>query len=332
MRSNPNSYARNLSLIVLAGSLFWLSSIIWPISWTASKPYVAELQASAWVAVVIAVGAIGSLKSLRRACVFAMIAVLAATIVPRIPAFSIFQSSPTLRVMALNTYFGGAQEKEIIAAVEKVGPDVLVLSETNPLEASAVARATDMQVMTEVHPGEGADGTTILTKTEWGNRNDVKAELVRGITRFQMPHVTATPPVDSDNSSDSSADGDASSHRRPVEIYGVHSLAPAGRDRGPWVRELENIARMVGKNPGHNGRSIVIAGDFNATRSHPAFRQIDLDDCTGHMAHTPTWPTSTPVIRIDHVLTSGDCTGGGVVTVKGTDHRAVWADLAFKED
>lgn len=311
--------------MILAGSLFWLSSIIWPASVTASKPYVAELQASAWVAVVIAVAAIGSLRSVRRMVVFAVIAILAASIVPRIPAFSLFQSTPMLRVMSLNTYFGGAVDTEIADIVNEVNPDVLILAETNPLEASAVARATDMRVMTDVDPGDGADGTTMLAKNDWIDRSEAQASLAKGITRFQMPRVTANVAIPSE-------DGKASSARRHVELYGVHALAPAGHDRGPWASELENISKMVGSDPGHNGRNMVIAGDFNATRSHPRFREIDLKDCTGHMAHTPTWPSKFPVIRIDHVLTSGSCTGGGTIKVKGTDHRAVWADIAFKED
>ena len=96
---------------------------------------------------------------------FAVIAILAASIVPRIPAFSLFQSTPMLRVMSLNTYFGGAVDTEIADIVNEVNPDVLILAETNPLEASAVARATDMRVMTDVDPGDGADGTTMLAKT-----------------------------------------------------------------------------------------------------------------------------------------------------------------------
>ncbi|WP_295643950.1 endonuclease/exonuclease/phosphatase family protein [uncultured Corynebacterium sp.] len=325
MKKHLTDYRRNLSLLILAGSLFWLSSIIWPASLTASKPYVAELQASAWVGVVIAVAAIGSLKSMRRAFIFGLIAILAATIVPRIPAFSLFQSQPMLRVMSLNTYFGGASEDEIVDAVKEVHPDVLVLAETNPLEASAVAMATGMQVMTEVEPGDGADGTTVLAREEWINRSEARAGLEENITRFQMPRVTATVSVASNKEGNSSS-------RRPVELYGVHALAPAGRDRGPWASEIESIARMVGKNPQKSGRNIVIAGDFNATRAHPGFRAIDLKDCTGHMAHIPTWPSKMPVIRIDHVLTSGDCTGGGTKKIAGTDHRAVWADIAFKED
>lgn len=324
--SNPlTDFRRNLSLLVLAGSLLWLSSIIWPASITASKPYVAELQASAWVAVVIAVFAIGSLKSFRRAVIFSFIAVLAATLVPRIPAFSFLQSDPMIRVMALNTYFGGAQEEDIAESVNRLHPDVLVLAETNPLEASAVASATGMEVMTDVDPGAGAEGTTILAKKDWTRQNQVKADLVKGVTRFQLPRVQASPAVSAEGNSDSEVG-------RPVEIYGVHSVAPSGHDRGPWSRELEKISRFVGKDPAHNGRNIIMAGDFNATRSHPRFRTIDLKDCTGHMAHTPTWPSKSPVIRIDHVLTSGDCTGGGTEKITGTDHRAVWADIAFKED
>ena len=71
-----------------------------------------------------------------------------------------------------------------------------------------------------------------------------------------------------------------------------------------------------------------MAGDFNATRLHPRFRDINLEDCTGHMAHTPSWPSVLPVLRLDHIMTTGECHSGGQVAVAGTDHRGVWADIS----
>jgi endonuclease/exonuclease/phosphatase family metal-dependent hydrolase len=81
----------------------------------------------------------------------------------------------------------------------------------------------------------------------------------------------------------------------------------------------------------------VLAGDFNATPDHAAFRRLlcrgwtDAARVTGQ-ALRPTWsPLRSPLPRLtlDHVLV-GPRIGVAslqVVHVAGTDHRALVADL-----
>ncbi len=82
---------------------------------------------------------------------------------------------------------------------------------------------------------------------------------------------------------------------------------------------------------------LVLAGDFNASQAHPAFRLmadglVDAHRAAG-LGWVRTWPQGRrvpPFVQLDHVLERGfDVLHAGVVGVVGTDHAAVWARLAL---
>lgn len=123
-----------------------------------------------------------------------------------------------------------------------------------------------------------------------------------------------------------------------LEILNVHLANPIdgwrGRipERRAQVRALEAIVR--------HPRRRVVAGDFNSTHNWPAYKRIVryLDDTVAdHVSESgqqlprtwgwrPGWPA---MLRIDHVFAQGlAATAVKVVTVRGTDHRAVIVDLA----
>ena len=296
---------------MLAISLLWMSTVLWPTGITRTWTYLPALQASAFCAAVSAVFAIGLFRSVLRAFVFALIAVLAIVIVPRIPApFIPDATADSVRVFALNTYFGAADDQAIAQRVAELKPDVVVLSETNPKEVEAVASKTNMVATGSVEPGAGgADAVAILIR-EGAPMNGAGDQ---GLTRFQNPMVTR--PAKDEQSA-------------PLDIMGVHFVAPVGDDRVAWDSELETTVNWVNDKKAAGNSQLILAGDFNATRLHPRFRDLQLEDCTGHMAHTPTWPAVLPLLRLDHILTTGTCHGAGQVGVEGTDHKGVWADIS----
>lgn len=317
MRSLP--WRVRLCLVVVALSMLWASTMLWPVNPTATWPWVAEAQASAWVgSIALLAAAVGALRSWRQAIVGLLVVAVALLAVPRIPnpfpagVMNRAEETWLLRVMSLNTFFGRAEDEAIIAAVRDIGPDVLVLSETNPREVEVVAAAAGYVVVNSAKPGRGgADGVTILLRR--GAVTPVAGGEFTGITRFQFPFVRL-------RSSGEGAQGQAD-----IQVFGVHVVAPISHDRSEWAQELRALGDFVSEQDG----PIIVTGDFNATRNHPGLRALNLRDCTGHVAHTPTWPNPVPVIRLDHVLVGGaSCQGGGVVRVEGTDHRAVWADVA----
>ncbi len=80
-----------------------------------------------------------------------------------------------------------------------------------------------------------------------------------------------------------------------------------------------------------------MAGDFNASQSHPEFRAM-LDGLTdAHRATgggwVRTWPQGRripPFVQLDHVLGRGVTpVDAGVTAVRGTDHAAVWATMTL---
>ena len=120
-----------------------------------------------------------------------------------------------------------------------------------------------------------------------------------------------------------------------VELICVHTSAPALR-RGGAVRWHADLAALPP--PGELPR--VMAGDFNATLDHAAFRDVldlgyaDAARQTGN-ALTPTWglPQTGAVLALDHVLVDQSCAvlACSVHAVPGSDHRAVYATIQLPE-
>jgi endonuclease/exonuclease/phosphatase (EEP) superfamily protein YafD len=113
-------------------------------------------------------------------------------------------------------------------------------------------------------------------------------------------------------------------------LFAVHTTAPMDRRRtAQWLRDLALVERWC-----HGPVAPIVAGDFNATLDHSAFRAA-LGGCRSAAAGTGkglvgTYPSSAARwagIQIDHVLvpTGTVTTGFEVVDVEGTDHRGVLA-------
>lgn len=216
----------------------------------------------------------------------------------------------TLRVMALNTYFNGADDASIVAQTRRLDPDVLILSETAPDEVAAVERGTGLVATAPVRDTGGASGTAVLVRQDAAtSAGTVTAD--RGLTGHQTPSVQLV-------------------GQMSTEVVGVHTRPPAYSDLiGGWSRDLGTLREEFAGSES----PVVLAGDFNATVAHPEFRDLldtaGLTDCGGGLT-APTWPHRFPLVRIDHILVrDGTCTDGGTVQVDGTDHRGVWADVTF---
>ncbi|MDN6511689.1 MAG: endonuclease/exonuclease/phosphatase family protein [Corynebacterium sp.] len=216
----------------------------------------------------------------------------------------------TLRVMALNTYFNGADDASIVAQTRRLDPDVLILSETAPDEVAAVERGTGLVATAPVRDTGGASGTAVLVRQDAAtSAGTVTADL--GLTGHQTPSVQLV-------------------GQMSTEVVGVHTRPPAYSDLiGGWSRDLGTLREEFAGSES----PVVLAGDFNATVAHPEFRDLldtaGLTDCGGGLT-APTWPDRFPLVRIDHILVrDGTCTDGGTVQVDGTDHRGVWADVTF---
>lgn len=223
-------------------------------------------------------------------------------------------SGPMLRVLTVNLYFGRADAEVVAARVRQVGADVLFLQE---LTADAVTRLKqagldDLMPHTQLDLRGSSRGSGIYSRFPLSG-----GPLVPDVHMAQPTALLELP------------DG------QTVELVCVHPVTPnLGRGgAGRWREELAVL-------PPPSGLPRVLAGDFNATLDHAAFRDVlrlgyaDAGLQTGS-ALTPTWgpPGRGAVLTLDHVLVDRSCAvlDYSVHVVPGTDHRAVYAEIQLPE-
>ncbi|KOG35004.1 endonuclease/exonuclease/phosphatase family protein [Streptomyces resistomycificus] len=128
---------------------------------------------------------------------------------------------------------------------------------------------------------------------------------------------------------------------RAVRLQLAHPMPPLPGQVDVWRRELGTLRDFAAA---HAGTPTVLAGDFNASQDHAAFRRV-LDTGLRDAARlagsdrTPTWPArtagSTPALgtQIDHVLVSRDFAARDArfLDLADTDHRALLVDLTLHE-
>ncbi|OEV04388.1 hypothetical protein AN216_08955 [Streptomyces oceani] len=119
-----------------------------------------------------------------------------------------------------------------------------------------------------------------------------------------------------------------------VHVQVAHPMPPTPGDLPTWRAELANLRTYAADRA---GQPTLIAGDFNATQDHAAFRALldtglrDAARLQGQ-SRTPTWPTATaPPLgaQLDHVLLSErfEAVDATFVDLADTDHRALLTDL-----
>ncbi|MEV5873722.1 endonuclease/exonuclease/phosphatase family protein [Streptomyces sp. NPDC052101] len=124
----------------------------------------------------------------------------------------------------------------------------------------------------------------------------------------------------------------------PVRLQLAHPMPPLPEQLGLWRRELGRLRAFAAADP---RTPTVLAGDFNATQDHAAFRRIldtGLTDAARLAGHdrAASWPARTASVvgaQIDHVLVSPDftATGARFLRVAGSDHRALVVDIALHQ-
>ncbi|GHI06286.1 hypothetical protein AQI88_36415 [Streptomyces cellostaticus] len=123
-----------------------------------------------------------------------------------------------------------------------------------------------------------------------------------------------------------------------VRLQLAHPMPPLPGQVDLWRRELGRLAAFAAADP---RTPTILAGDFNASQDHAAFRRIldaGLTDAAGLAGHdrTPSWPSRTASVigaQIDHVLLSPDfsATAAHFLRLTGTDHRALVVDITLHQ-
>ena len=220
-----------------------------------------------------------------------------------------------LRLMTANLLHDRCDVADFARVVAELQPDLVVAQELGPRCAEVLTTAYPSH---RLYPTHGFLGRGIATRldAEFGD--------------IDMPGRSAT-----------SASIELSG--TSLRLAGVHLLNPI---KYPWwttvrTRRAQIEALFHWLDEDQKGLPVLVTGDFNASPSWPAYRQVAsrLDDLveewaarTGSDAERtwgwrPGWPR---MLRIDHVFGRGArAEEVRVVPILGTDHAAVVADLSI---
>jgi len=239
----------------------------------------------------------------------------------------------TVRVLTLNSRGGSADPAALVAVLRQHQVDVLAIQELTWDLVHRLGEAGLASVLPHAHldPRPRSPGVGL-----WARWPLAPLPSVPGMVAA-APRARAEPVPG-----------------RPVVLTAVHPLTPMRQNAHPWQRDLTRLLPLA-----ETEGPQVVAGDFNATRDHQAFRDLlaaGFTDCADIAQHRTwpgfTWPTSwdldsdrkkrkkrripdlraLPVMRLDHVLVTPASTTvrtARPVRVRGTDHHAVLAIIDF---
>ena len=239
-------------------------------------------------------------------------------------------------VLSLNTEREGADVEAVAELADAVGADILVLPETTQRYGRRLAEAlTEQKKESGAQPqgfavfsdtsmpsdlaeqgidqnSDPAYSTTVLVATRLGGYRQVEETAGAGFGTVRLEPESGDGPV----------------------IVGAHTYPPLPGAMTWWRSSVTDVASLC-RRP---SAGLIVAGDFNATRDHAPLRNLGGCISAGQQAGIgglATWPSSTGTTllgaTIDHVLVDGtvwEGKKGRVVTIPGTDHRAVVVQLS----
>ncbi|MFD3312978.1 endonuclease/exonuclease/phosphatase family protein [Streptomyces sp. NPDC058694] len=225
-----------------------------------------------------------------------------------------------LRVLTSNVEFGQATD-ELIDAIRDQRPDLVFVQECEYTCEEKLEQAFGKDKNSKEDQGSypyrqavegaGSDGSVILSRHPLKPTAGIPATM-------GMPGATA----------------DVKGHEIRLQL--AHPMPPLPTQLSTWREELSDLRDYADAN---RTRPTVLAGDFNASQDHAAFRRI-LDAGFGDAARlagdarTPSWParTAPPLgAQIDHVLVSRDFSANRArfLDLGNTDHRTLVVDLTL---
>lgn len=217
-----------------------------------------------------------------------------------------------LRIMAINLFAGRADSQAVLRLVREQKIDVLVMPE---LTTQAETRL-DAAGMAELLPNRVYDADTSGAGTGVASRFPLRQISLMEETTLAQPSMVVDVPDTPDEAD--------------VQLTAVH-IQPGVRSgsAATWLRELEGL-------PKRDERVRILAGDFNASFDHAAFRTVldrgyaDAAESTGDGLEA-TWasPPYGPPVTIDHIVADDRCAFASyaVFDVPGTDHNALVSEI-----
>lgn len=311
-------------LTVLGGTLAALSLVD-------GGNLIAQIQAGAPVLAMLGLVLTGALL-LRRRWIRAGVA-LVSSLVLLVPAITLPGDPPapggdTLSVLAFNTYVGQGDPDALMAEVRAREVDVLVLPEmTAAYWQSLVDRGIRDLLPHATGRTGGGRGMVVATREE-----STCVALPTGMTCGEVVIDESSEPYVLNRAGDPTFDQVVVRLPDGTLVKGVHLWSPRLSPGVRWREQQAEMARWIADQQGEE--LLVLAGDFNAGRSHPAFREYSAgfdDSPRGAFPWTRTWPKWGPIgplTQIDHVLARGRrAAESTTLRIPGSDHDAVWSLL-----
>jgi endonuclease/exonuclease/phosphatase (EEP) superfamily protein YafD len=317
----PRALAWLILLTALVAGLAVTGSRLWPAHSypTAVLTSFTPLALTAYVVCLLAVAALGHGRwtgrwTLLTALIVAFASLHVVWLAPSFTGSAVAQSSGQhLRVLTINTQQGAANPQQIVAAVDDLLLDVLVVEEITPQLAQRL-RETGLGERLPHEAGEGKPtyaGTVVFSSFPLSEERVVP-------TYFDSLGVTLALP-----------DG-------PMRLLAVHPVHPL-RSAADWQREHALIREAAAD-------ADVLAGDFNATPDHQPMRSLGDQGfrSVAEIAGTgwaPTWPSngrgrlpgplSPRLLQIDHIMVRDGWAVAEVrrVPIDDTDHTGVYAEI-----
>jgi endonuclease/exonuclease/phosphatase (EEP) superfamily protein YafD len=221
---------------------------------------------------------------------------------------------PRVRVATVSLRRGHVPAAGVVGLVSACDVDVLAVAELTPRAEAALRAAGLDRLLPEEHvlparPGAVPSASGAL----WSRLPITGRGAVPG--EFEQPSAV----LDVGGS--------------PLEVVAVHSAPPATSPRAvrSWAADLAALPSPSAALPR------VLAGDFNATADHAAFRAVlaaGWTDAARAAGQGLAWTwrplrLKLPRLTLDHVLVDARVAVSAVrfVRVPGSDHRSVVADL-----
>lgn len=214
-------------------------------------------------------------------------------------------------VLTSNLWFGNGDIATLEDAVQELDVDALVLLEMTP---QALARVEGSSIPEALPHRSGrarpsAGGTMVFTARPHQPSTDAPDLFFDQVVVQVEPEASGEPWL----------------------LFGAHPVPPT---LPQWSADLAALKAWEQRQSAEV--RIVMAGDFNASSGHPAFRRLteDLTDTHRRSASgwVRTWPRESLIpafVQLDHVLVRGtDVVDTGEIRVPGSDHDAVWARLS----
>lgn len=221
----------------------------------------------------------------------------------------------TVTLLSSNLEFGGGNAEDIVAGVREHRADIVVLVELTPAAVTRLKAAGLDEALPYVAGTPEAGTTGAEIRSRWPLTLLDAGKGASG-SLFWEPYVVVERPAGA------------------FRVKAIHTRQPIVSASG-WHQDLERIRVWQLAQP--TDQPLLLAGDFNASQGHPAFRAMlegltDAHRATGG-GWVRTWPQGRrvpPFVQLDHVLGRGVTPlDAGVTPVRGTDHSAVWATLSL---